>query len=275
MKIYDYDTKFFEYASGWMALHPNMKPEEAELHYNEMMSSWLDIPAKWLDGVKPGEYFKRYSEPKDLIKLLEEYDKRDFGIPEPLYARVVEVGAPCVEPLVRIALNTDRRENLRGTAIAIVQEIGGEAARQMDMTLMLTAKEKDEFADGAAEHLKQGADSALAAELMEKYDSLKPWVQDLVLDVCIEVEPVPEQLYERLIYKLHNSAQNRAYYASLLGELGDPRAIEPLREMMELSDVDYLDYIEIRNAIGMLGGELEDDDRSFSGDEGYEALRNM
>ena len=39
-------------------------------------------------------------------------------------------------------------------------------------------------------------------------------------------------------------------------------------------DINYLDYIEIVNAIEALGGEV-DDSRDFSGDPYYESLRTV
>jgi len=120
MKIYDFDAKFFDYARTWMAMHPGMTEKQVEESYNEIMLNWLNAPAKWLDGEKPGEYFLRYSEPRDLIKLLEEYNKRDIGLPEPLYSRVVSVGQPCVPGLMRIVSDVDRSESLRATALALL-----------------------------------------------------------------------------------------------------------------------------------------------------------
>ena len=64
-------------------------------------------------------------------------------------------------------------------------------------------------------------------------------------------------------------------FASLLGKLGDPRAIDALRMVMGMEDINYLDYLEIANAIEMLGGEAGDRDRDFSGDPYYESLRDM
>ena len=89
MKIYDFDAKFFEYAQTWMALHPGLTEKQVEDSYNEIMMNFLNAPAKWLDGQKPGEYFNYYTDPKDLMKLFEEYHRRDVGLPEPLYARIV------------------------------------------------------------------------------------------------------------------------------------------------------------------------------------------
>ena len=106
MKIYDFDEKFFEYVRTWIALHPGMSEKQIEASYNEMMENWLNAPAKWLDGQTPATYFDRYSEPKDLMKLVEEYDKRDIGLPEPLFSRIVYTvvglaGLWCVTFLMR------------------------------------------------------------------------------------------------------------------------------------------------------------------------------
>ncbi len=84
-----------------------------------MMPDWLNAPAQWLDGVRPGEYFQRYSEPKELMKLIEEYDKRDIGLPEPLYSRIAGFGQVCAEALLRIAENSEKTESLRATAMGM------------------------------------------------------------------------------------------------------------------------------------------------------------
>ena len=60
---------------------------------------------------------------------------------------------------------------------------------------------------------------------------------------------------------------------AVLGEIGDPSAIGPLREMLESAELSYGAYLEIRNAIEMLG-EDAGPERDFTGDPDYEALRN-
>ena len=55
---------------------------------------------------------------------------------------------------------------------------------------------------------------------------------------------------------------------------GEYAPIGPLREVEGLSDLNYLDYLEIRSAIEMLGGE-PGEPREFSGDPTYEAMRNL
>ena len=80
-----------------------------------------------------------------------------------------------------------------------------------------------------------------------------------------------ERIYTYTVHQFLTQPDRRAMYASFLAKLNDPRAIEPLTQALSLSDVDYLDYIEIRNAIEMLGGEVTVE-REFPGDPAYEAL---
>ena len=58
------------------------------------------------------------------------------------------------------------------------------------------------------------------------------------------------------------------------GKLGDARAIDELMPLLELQELNYLDYLEIRDAIEELGGEVKTE-REFAGDEYYESMKNM
>ena len=272
MKIYDFDEKFYDYARTWMAMHPGMTEKQVEDSYNEIMLNWLNAPAKWLDGEKPGEYFLRYSEPKDLIKLLEEYDKRDVGLPEPLYSRVVSVGAPCVPGLMRIVENKDRPESLRATALAILRDIGSDDTRPLYIDLAVNGGEEDEIGEMAADILSCGDGSEIDA-LLERYEGAPEFGQLRILEICANF-PGDDRILDYMLDKLRNRPEQRALYASFLGKLGDPRAIDALKSFLTLTDISYLDYIELRNAVEELGGD-PGEERTFYGDPDYEAMRNM
>lgn len=275
MKIYDFDEKFYDYVRTWMALHPNLTEKQVEESYNEIMLNWLNAPAKWLNGEKPGEYFLRYSEPRELMKLLEEYDKRDIGLPEPLYSRVVSVGEPCVAPLERMVRNSDNPDSLRATALAILRDIGGDGIKPLlvDLVCMSNLESEDgDLCEMAADELSEGDGSAVQA-LLERYDSVSDFAQMRILEVCVNF-PGDERIYQHLVEKLRNRPDDRAFYASYLGKLGDARAIEALKPFLSLTDISYMDYIEIRNAIEELGGD-PGEERTFYGDPDYEAMRGM
>lgn len=272
MKIFDFDERFYDYARTWMAMHPGMTERQVEERYNEIMLNWLNAPATWLNGEKPGEYFLRYSEPKDLIKLLEEYDKRDIGLPEPLYSRVVSVGMPCVPALLRIAGDGDKPESLRATALAMLRDIGPEEARDLYVDLACRDDGHTELSEIAADILSEG-DGAEIEALLKRYEAASEAGQQRILGICANF-PGDDRIFDYMLDKLRNRPEQRALYASFLGKLGDPRAIEAMRPFLSLTDLGYLDYIELRNAIEELGGD-PGEERAFYGDPDYEAMRNM
>ena len=66
----------------------------------------------------------------------------------------------------------------------------------------------------------------------------------------------------------------QAQLASVLGRLGDERALPALRRAALDEENGYLVYIELRNAIEQLGGEAPE--RSFSDDDPeYESLKDL
>lgn len=272
MKIYDFDAKFFDYVRVQVAMQPALKEDEIEEKYNQMLKSWLNAPAQWLDGVKPVDYFKRYSEPKDLIKLLNEYMRRDFGLPEPLYTRIVEIGEPCAAALTRIAGDADKPEKLRATAIALLRDMGSRQPVELYIDMVCGCREMNELCEMACDSLRD-LEMDLSDRLLQRYDSAAPYAQTMILDIVAH-SPGRAKAYDRLVEGLRRDAEHRGLYAGLLAELGDEAAIEPLREAEGLTDLNYLDYLEIRSAIEALGGE-PGEPREFHGDPSYEAMRNL
>ena len=47
-----------------------------------------------------------------------------------------------------------------------------------------------------------------------------------------------------------------------------------MKAMMQLFDLRYFDYAELRDAVELLGGEIGEE-RTFYGDPDYEALRSI
>ena len=272
MKLYDFDEKFMDYCREWVALHPGLNPQQIEDHYNEMMLGWLNAPASWLGGQTPGTYFNRYSEPKDLMKLLEEYDKRDMGLPEPLFNRIVTLGETCAQSLTAIVSNVDKPETLRATAIALLRDIGSQAPHKLYVDLVCACKQPNELSEMASDILA-GAGGDIVDELMERYDDASDYAQTLILDICSNY-PGDERAVRRCIDKLRMNPDNRAYFASLLEKMGDDSALPVLQQALQLTELSYLGYIELRNAVESLGGD-PGEERTFYGDPDYEAMRNM
>ena len=272
MKIIDFDAKFFEFARKWVAAHPGLNEDQVENSYNSMMEEWINAPADWLEGASPATYFDRYADASDLIALMRGYFEKKVNLPEPLYARIVELGSDCAPLLRGLVADENQSEELRAEAMGMLRDIGDTDADEMLIAMVVGAEEQSELSDLAADVLA-GRDAATAAKLLDAYPNAPEHAQTLILDICCNF-PGDARICDYLIRRLKNMPEQRALNASLLAKLGDPRALEPLKEMLNLFDLRYLDYIELRDAVEALGGEAGED-RSFYGDPDFEALRNL
>ena len=272
MKIIDFDLKFFEYARKWVAKHPGLTEQQVEDSYNVIMGEWINAPADWLDGKTPANYFDSYETPEELTALLKGYFAKGVNLPEPLYTRIVDMGAALVPHLAGIMRDAGESEELRAECMGMLRDIGSEDADDFLIELVCTAEEGDELSDFAADILS-GRSADIVPALLARYESAPAYAQMLILDICVNF-PGDERILNHLIHKLKNEPEHRALYASCLGKLGDPRAIEDMQAMLDLFDLSYIDYIELRDAVEALGGDAGEE-RSFYGDPDFEALRQL
>jgi hypothetical protein len=68
--------------------------------------------------------------------------------------------------------------------------------------------------------------------------------------------------------------EETALFSSYLGTLGDPSAIPVLLEAIRTRRLNYLDFIEARNAVEALGGDAPEEP-SWDGDPFYESLKSI
>lgn len=270
MKIIDFDAKFFDFARKWVAAHPGLTERQIDESYNRMMMEWINKPADWLDGAAPAEYFRRFRDPAELLELFEGYLAANITLPEPLYTRIVEMGEACAPGLTAILADEGRDEALRAEALGMLRDMEVKSADGLLEDFVCGAEEESELAELAAETLS-GRDAATAARLLDRYPDAPEYGQTLILDVCCN-HPGDPRTCDYLLARLRNQPEKRALWASCLGKLGDVRALEPMREMLKLTDLGYLDYIELRDAVEALGGD-PGEERSFYGDPDFEALR--
>lgn len=272
MKIIDFDLKFFEYARKWVAKHPKLTEQQVEDSYNIIMGEWINKEADWLDGRTPANYFDQFESAEELIGLLKGYFEKGVNLPEPLYTRIVDAGAAVVPELMDILRNESAGEALRAESMGILRDIGAEDADDYLIDLVCTAEEGNELSDFAADILS-GRGMDVVSELLDRYETAPAYAQMLILDICVNF-PGDERILNHLLHKLKTEPEHRVLYASCLGKLGDPRAIEDMQAMLDSFDLGYIDYIELRDAVEALGGDAGEE-RSFYGDPDFEALRQL
>ncbi len=273
MKCIDFDAHFGKYAEKWIAenrsKYKNMDEMEEEMP--ELYLRWLNMPADWLEGLTPGEYFARYDDPNELVDMLRAYHAQSVAIPDQLLERIVELGGASVEPLMKLASEQKDRA-LSLTALNLLIELEAEQPLQLCLDIIASSEAQNELTEVASELLSNLGGKAVEP-ILERMPQAKKAAQEAFLDVLCNF-PGDDRIYNYTIDAFKRSYDRRALYASYLGKLGDERAIDTLRAALELSDLNYLDYIEIVNAIEALGGEVTEQ-REFNGDPYYESLKKM
>ena len=89
-------SRFADFAAQWMNDHKgeyrNYDAMEADMP--RVYMTFLNMPAKWLDGLTPGSYFTQWEDPKDLVDWLVEYTRKEVPVPEMLLEQIQNVGKP-------------------------------------------------------------------------------------------------------------------------------------------------------------------------------------
>lgn len=270
----DFDAEFAKYAEKWM--HAEMakgrKPEDMEDDMPDVYMRFINTSAKWLDGVAPVSYFKLWDKPEELLDILRMYYEQKVSVPDLLLERITDLGEKSIAPLMALAGDEEADRELRLTALNLLIELDTAEPMALCVRLVTEREADDDLADAAADLLRnigEGAVGSLLGALEGASDAAAETILDLLCNY-----PGNERVYAECEERLETDIEHRALYASFLAKLGDPRAVDVLTRVSGYTELNYLDYIEIRNAIEELGGVLPPE-REFAGDPYYESLREL
>ena len=269
MQLIDFDSRFADYLKAWMAAHEDdfADPDDMELAVPELYDTFLDSPADWLDGRKPGQYFDQWSDPALLINWVGEYLAHRVSLPDMLLNRIVALGERAEGPLCALLQQEDKGEQ-RMLAITLLREMGSMRPMQQYVDWQCDRGQEDELCDNALDSLEQMGEAARPL-LLEALEGASLYGKEALLSLLSRLAP-DERVLEGLLELLARLPGRRAVIAAYLGRLGDDRALPALQAEAQREDLGYLDYIELRSAIEALGGEVQE--RSFYDDPEYEAL---
>ena len=273
MPVVNFDEHFAEYMSQWMKSHGDEYEsyDEMEADLPKIYVSFLNTRAPWLGSVTPGAYFTQFEDPKVLVDWMNQYCEERVPIPEPLLEQIAFVGKPCEKRLIALLQDAESDENARMTAIELLREMESTQPRMMYINWQLDRAEKDELKDNALESLCLMGESVVQP-ILQVIGKANPAGQEALLDVLVRY-PGNEQIFQLAMRLFRERKDRRALLAGYLAKLGDSRAVPELLEAAKEPDLPYLSYIEIRNAVEMLGGTCPE--REYDDDPEYEALRRM
>ena len=275
MKCINFDRAFERYMAEWIKENSEKYKDDMDVIEDMMPDVYLEFlkkPADFLDGVAPQDYFEQFDNADMLVNWLCDYIAQGVPVPDLLLERVTALGNPAEKSLLALVARDDLPEETQMTAISLLREMESKAPMQRYIDYIASLEEPSDKGDLCAEALMSMGESVVEP-ILATLSGAGQTGRDIFADVLSNY-PGDERIYELMIERFVTRDERRALFASYLAKLGDERAIPMLKEAAQSLDINYLDYVEVVNAIEALGGERPPE-REFSGDPYYESLRRV
>lgn len=197
--------------------------------------------------------------------------KKKVPVPDQLLERITELGEASVPHLLDIAARKEAADEVRMTAIGLLREM--ERVEPMDLYIswLASGQEMDELAENGAESLKNMGGRVIEP-LLKAYETASPGARECIADILCDYPE--EKRVLPLLLGLMDTSKNTALIASYIAKFGDAQALPRMMQALEDPAINYLDYVEIANAVRALGGEIGEE-RSFEGDPYYESMKQL
>lgn len=275
MKCINFDRAFERYMAEWMKENSEKYKDDMDVIEDMMPDVYLEFlkkPADFLDGVAPQDYFEQFDNADMLVNWLCDYIAQGVPVPDLLLERVTALGDPAEKSLLALIARDDLPEETQMTAISLLREMESKAPMQRYIDFIASLEEPSDKGDLCAEALMSMGESVVEP-ILAALSGAGQTGRDIFADVLSNY-PDDERIYELMIERFVTRDERRALFASYLAKLGDERAIPMLKEAAQSPDINYLDYVEVVNAIEALGGERPPE-REFAGDPYYESLKQV
>ncbi|MBQ9251154.1 MAG: hypothetical protein IJ188_00785 [Clostridia bacterium] len=273
MPIINFDEHFADFMSAWMQEHQGdyatYDAMEADLPRVYMM--FLNTRAKWLGSLTPGSYFTQFEDPKVLVDWMHEYCRQGVPVPDLLTDQITFVGKPCEKRLLELLKDPEAEEEAQMLAIGLLREMESLLPKMLYINWQLDRAEKDEMKDNALESLREMG-PAVVQPILQVVNQANAHGQEALLEVLSNY-PGNEQTFQLAMKLFREHPERRALFAGYLAKLGDDRALPELELAAQEENISYLTFIELRNAIEVLGGNCPE--REFEEDPEYDALAGM
>lgn len=275
MKCINFDREFEKYMSEWVKENSEKYKDNMDVIENMMPDVYMEFlqkPANFLDGTAPQDYFEQVDNAGMLVSWLCQYIKEGVPVPDLLLERITELGEAAKQSLLALLGREDLPEEVQMTAISLLREMESKEPMGKYIDWIASLEEPSDKGDLCAEALL-----SMGAEVVEPVLTALARAGQAGRDIFADIlsnYPGDDRIYELLAERFATRDERRALFASYLAKFGDERAIPMLTKAAQSPDVNYLDYVEIVNAIEALGGERPPE-REFAGDPYYESLRRV
>ncbi len=267
MKI-DFEQLYRIFIQPRLAQAQGLKDEEIEALSDQWYEEFNHTPNAELGGLVPCEYYTQFDGPM-LLELAWDYWEEGEELPGQLARALAQQDEETAQAMFRLLERA--LPAVRGEMLELLCQMQYPPLLEAGFAKILEQTVEDEEKQLWVEAVQQFGAKAAVKALALLDTQVDEETEQILADILCHW-PL-EGAFERLS-SLFSQAQpeNRAFYASCLGKLGDERSLELLTEQLKDPKLDYYTYCAIRDAAEELGAWVELD-REFAGDKDYEAIK--
>lgn len=270
MKIIDLNSLYENYLKKVVEKNPdkykNFEALENDIGY--LTDEWEVTPDEALGDISPKQFVDELIRQKRLYDYVE--DCLDQGVEVADIVCFSLLNQPNIEEFLAQFLYSNLLDSRMFGAV-MLKEKGSEKVEEIFLDAILNMNINDEVKSIAFDFLIEDRPKVVD-KILNIINTVSESMQGVLVEIMAEYKGRKEVFY--WIVTMLYRAENIALFAKLLGQYDDEVAIDILKGFAVENDIDYIEYLEIYNAVERLGGDF-DIDLDFSNDDIYKYMHNL
>ena len=233
-----------------------------------LFEKFENTKVRTLDGKTPKEYVRELQKNRELIEYVSTCLDENVEVTDTVCDALI-TDPDATEYLTGLLYEQNPDANMLG--VKLLAEKGGDEVEDVFISVLTNDEIRDEVKNVAYEFLSEG-DDCVPEKILDVINGVPEKNQGILVEVLSHFKGRKEVFY--WLITMLQRAEDVPLYAGLLGSYGDPAAIDILKSFAAEFDVNYVEYVEIRNAVEELGGEM-DVEKDFSDDPYYKYMNHL
>ncbi len=265
----DFDALFEKYLKEWIEEHSGeyKNADELEEKVATLYEEYVTTPCAEAGGLTPEQYYAQYTNPEELVNAFVVASDGEGNACSLLLDRIIEIDE-CAEQLVKI-IERGASDKVLIAAVNLLEDMGAKQPIDTLCTWLIDENRDEGVVEKAVEILKENADT-VKDRLLSALSAMSNERKLIVAEVLAECKH-DDKIYA-LLKELFELGNNVPFVAAIIARYGDERAAEFLYPALDKCN--YIEFIEIRNAIEQMGGSVDEEYRDFSDDPYYKLIKN-
>ncbi len=242
--------------------------EALENDLGMLFNRFENVKVRTLDGKTPKEYARELREDGEIFDYVSKCLENNIEVTDTILDEVVRTEG-AVEYLNGLLYENNKDAKL--LASLLLKEIGGDEVEDIFISLLTNDEMPDEVKTVAFEYLSDG-DDCIPDKILEIINGVPEKNQGILVEVLSNFKGRKDVFF--WLVTMLQRAEDVPTYAGLLGRYGDTSAIDILKSFAQEVDINYVEFVEIRNAVEELGGEMSEE-KDFSDDPYYKYINHV